>query len=112
VTGLRIGIYLLTTRGEYVLTSFDTDEPERFERFPYRPAGNYVSRCSFPADLLNEGRYVVGINASSYRVRRYFQEDQALNFTVDGTGAPGMHWPEPRLGPIRPRLDWHIEVQE
>lgn len=112
VTGLRIGIYLLTTRGEYVLTSFDTDEAERFERYPSRPAGSYVSRCTFPADLLNEGRYVVGINASSYRVRRYFQEDQALNFTVDGTGAPGMHWPEPRLGPIRPRLDWNIEVQE
>lgn len=111
VTGLRIGIYLLTTRGEYVLTSFDTDEAERFERYPSRPAGSYVSRCTIPADLLNEGRYVVGINASSYRVRRYFQEDQALNFTVDGTGAPGMHWPEPRLGPIRPRLDWHIEVQ-
>ena len=112
VTGLRIGIYLLTTRGEYVLTSFDTDEPDRFERYPARPAGAYVSRCTFPADLLNEGRYVVGINASSYRVRRYFQEDQALNFNVDATGAPGMHWPEPRLGPIRPRLDWHIEVLE
>jgi len=112
LTGLRVGIYLLTTRGEYVLTSFDTDEPERFERHASRPAGTYTSRCRFPADLLNEGRFVVGINASSYRVRRYFQEDQALNFTVDGTGAPGMHWPEPRLGPIRPRLDWHIEVQE
>ena len=112
VTGLRVGIYLMSTRGEYIFTSFDTDEPDRFERYPSRPAGRCVSRCSVPADLLNEGRYVIGVNASSYRVRRYFQDEQALNFTVDGTGAPGMHWPEPRLGPVRPRLDWHIEVQE
>ena len=112
VTGLRVGIYLMSTRGEYIFTSFDTDEPDRFERYPSRPTGRYVSRCSVPADLLNEGRYVIGVNASSYRVRRYFQDEQALNFTVDGTGAPGMHWPEPRLGPVRPRLDWHIEVQE
>ena len=70
-----------------------------------------VSRCIIPADFLNEGRYAVGINASSFRVRRYFHDEQALNFTVDATGAPGMQWPEPRLGPARPRLDWQIEVR-
>ena len=112
VSGLRVGIYLMSTRGEYILTSFDTDDSKRFERYPSRNPGHYTSACSFPADLLNEGRYVIGINASSYRIRRYFQDDQALNFTVDGTGAPGMHWPEPRLGPVRPRLDWNIEVKE
>ncbi len=110
ITGLRVGIYLMSTRGEYIFTSFDTDDPARFERYPVRPAGRYVSRCTIPADLLNEGRYTLGINASSYRVRRYFQDEQALNFTVDATGAPGMQWPEPRLGPTRPRLDWKIEV--
>jgi len=30
ITGLRVGIYLLTPRGEYVLTSFDTDNTESF----------------------------------------------------------------------------------
>jgi lipopolysaccharide transport system ATP-binding protein len=58
---------------------------------------------------LNEGQYVLGINASSYRVKRYFQDENALAFTVDGAGAPGMQWPERRLGPVRPRLDWVIE---
>jgi hypothetical protein len=29
---------------------------------------------------------------------------------VDGTGAPGKHWPEPRLGSLRPELDWQIEA--
>jgi lipopolysaccharide transport system ATP-binding protein len=109
VTGLRVGIYLMSTRGEYVFTSFDTDQPETYDRYSVRNAGHYRSRCIIPADLLNEGRYVLGLNASSFRVRRYFHEEQALTFTVDAAGAPGMQWPEPRLGPLRPRLDWTIE---
>ena len=61
-----------------------------------------------PADLFNEGRYVLGVNASSFRVRRYFQDEHALSFNVDATGSPGVQWAEPRLGPLRPRLDWQI----
>ncbi len=110
VTGLRIGIYLMSTRGEYIFTSFDTDETERFEHMVSRPAGRYISRCTIPADFLNEGRLIIGLNASSYRVRRYFQDEKALTFTVDAVGAPGMQWPEPRMGAVRPRLDWEIEV--
>lgn len=110
IAGLRVGFYLMSTRGEYVFTSFDTDDPERFERFSVRPAGRYISRCLLPANLLNEGRFVVGVNASTYRVRRYFQDEQALTFTVDATGAPGTQWPEPRLGAVRPRLEWQVEV--
>lgn len=111
ITGLRVGIYLLSTRGEYIFTSFDTDDPGVFEKMAVRPAGHYVSRCVIPANLLNEGRYNVGVNASAYRVRRYFQDEQALTFSVDAAGAPGMQWPEPRLGAVRPRLDWQIEVR-
>lgn len=109
ITGLRVGIYLLSMRGEYVFASFDTDDPELFERFSARPAGRYISRGVIPANLLNEGRYVLGVNASSFRVRRYFQDEQALAFTVDAMGAPGKHWPEPRVGPVRPVIDWKIE---
>ncbi len=110
ITGLRIGVYLMSTRGEYIFTSFDTDEAARFEQMGTRPVGHYISRCTIPADFLNEGRFVIGVNASSYRVRRYFQDEKALTFTVDAVGAPGMQWPEPRMGAIRPRLDWQIEV--
>jgi lipopolysaccharide transport system ATP-binding protein len=110
ITGLRIGIYLMSTRGEYIFTSFDTDESDRFESLGTRPAGRYHSRCIIPADFLNEGRFVIGINASSYRVQRYFQDEKALTFTVDAIGAPGMQWPEPRMGAVRPRLNWQIEV--
>lgn len=110
IAGLRVGIYLNTSHGEVVFTSFDTDEPQKFEQFATRSAGHYVSRCAIPRDILNEGRYIIGVNASSYRIKRYFQDEQALTFSVDSTGAPGKQWPEPRLGPIRPRLEWSIET--
>ncbi len=109
ITGLRLGVYLLTMRGEYVFTSFDTDQAERYERFSTRPAGRYLSRAVIPPNFLNEGRYVLGVNASAFRVRRYFQDEQALAFTVDATGAVGKQWAEPRLGPVRPALEWQIE---
>jgi lipopolysaccharide transport system ATP-binding protein len=112
ITGLRIGIYLLTMRGEFVFTSFDTDDGPMYERFGVRPAGRYINRCLIPADTLNEGRYVLGMNASSYRVKRYFQDENALAFSVDAAGAPGTQWPEQRFGPLRPRLNWQIEAYE
>jgi lipopolysaccharide transport system ATP-binding protein len=109
IKGLRVGVYMQTTRGEFVFTSFDTDTTQQFERFAIRPEGHYISKCTLPPDLLNEGQYVLGINASSYRVKRYFQDENALTFTVDGAGAPGKQWPERRLGPVRPRLEWSID---
>jgi lipopolysaccharide transport system ATP-binding protein len=109
VTGLRIGIYLSTARGEYILTSFDTDDQIRFEEYSSRPMGHYFSRCMFPPDFFNGGRYILGVNASSYRVRRYFMDEQALTFNIDPSGAPGMQWSEPRPGLLRPRLEWQIE---
>jgi len=109
ITGLRVGIYLLTMRGEYVFTSFDLDDPREFEQLGVRQAGHYISRCMIPANILNEGRYVLAVNASSFRIKRYFWDDHTLAFTVDATGAPGKQWPEPRMGPVRPALDWVID---
>jgi lipopolysaccharide transport system ATP-binding protein len=109
--GLRIGIYLGTTRGEYVLTSFDTDDEHRFEKHSLRPAGHYFSRCVIPPDLMNGGHYILGVNASAYRVRRYFMDEQALTFNVNASGAPGMQWIETRPGLVRPRLEWKIETK-
>jgi lipopolysaccharide transport system ATP-binding protein len=111
ISGLRIGIYLMTMRGEYVFTSFDTDDPQQYERYSTRPAGCYTSECTIPAVFLNEGRYVLGLNASAFRVKRFFQDEHALAFTVDAAGAPGMHWPEARPGPVRPQLNWRIRTR-
>jgi lipopolysaccharide transport system ATP-binding protein len=109
ITGLRVGLYLSTSRGERVLTSFDTDDETSFERYTVRQAGRYQSRCFIPPDMLNGGSFVLGVNASSYRIRSYFTDEHALSFNVDSTGAPGSHWPEHRRGPIRPALNWNIE---
>ena len=112
VTGLRVGTYLSTMRGEYILTSFDTDDAKQYEQFGTRQPGRYVSRCTIPGDFFNEGRYSLGVNASSFGVRRYFMDENALSFNVDISGAPGTQWPEVRQGPIRPRFDWKIEKIE
>lgn len=111
LTGLRVGFYLGSARGEQVLASFDTDDQDRFEKHGTRPSGHYISRCTISPDLLNGGRYTLGINASSYRVRRYFMDEQTLTFNVDTAGAPGMQWTEPRPGVIRPRFTWKIETR-
>jgi lipopolysaccharide transport system ATP-binding protein len=109
ITGLRVGMYLNTMRGEYVFTAFDTDDAKQFEQFGARQPGRYISCCTIPADFFNEGRYTLGVNASSFGVRRYFMDESAISFNVDISGAPGTQWPEIRQGPIRPRLDWKIE---
>jgi lipopolysaccharide transport system ATP-binding protein len=62
--------------------------------------------------MLNEGRYVIGVNASVFRMQRYFQDESALAFNIDLSGAPGTQWAEVRLGSIRPRLEWQIEQIE
>ncbi len=111
IQGLRVGIYLLTIRGDLVFTSFDTDSPKEYDQYATREAGRYISRCQVPADFFNEGQYVLGVNASTFRVKRYFQDEHALTFAVDPMGAPGKQWPEVRLGTIRPRLNWVIEEQ-
>jgi lipopolysaccharide transport system ATP-binding protein len=108
LTGLRVGLYLSTSRGEPVFTSFDTDAAEHFESWTTRPAGRYVSRCHIPADLLNGGTFVLGVNASAFRIRSFLSDERVLTLTVDPTGAPGSHWAEPRGGPLRPALAWDI----
>ena len=85
------------------------EEENLFEKFDSRNAGRYISRAEIPADTFNEGRYTIGVNASSFGVRRYFMDESALSFSVDISGAPGTQWPEVRQGPVRPRLDWKIE---
>jgi len=111
IKGLRVGIYLITSHGEFVFTSFDTDDPVLFETHSVREAGRYHSRVMIPADLLNGGRYIIGVNASVYRINTYFHDEQALAFNVDPSGAPGTQWPESRLGPIRPTLRWEIKKE-
>ena len=108
IQGLRTGIYLSTTRGEFVFTSFDTDEADRFNAHSERKTGHYISRCVIPANMLNEGRYVIGVNASIFRVKSFFTDQNAVIVNINPSGAPGMQWGESRQGVIRPALEWEI----
>jgi lipopolysaccharide transport system ATP-binding protein len=110
LTGLRVGLYLSTSRGEPVFTSFDTDDARRFDQWPSRPAGSYISRCQVPGGWLNGGTFVLGVNASAFRIRSFFTEERALTLTLDPIGAPGMQWGEARGGPLRPALEWDISA--
>ena len=109
INGLRVGLYLMSTRGEFIFTTFDTDDFAVYQENGIRKTGHFISRCTIPEDTFNEGRFVVGVNASTYRIKRYFQDERSITFNVDFAGAPGMQWPEQRQGPIRPRLLWQIE---
>lgn len=108
IQGLRVGVYIITSQGEFVFTSFDTDDPDKFNQHSQRSKGHYVSRCRIPKNLLNGGKYLVGINASAFKIKTFFHDEQALSFNVDMSGAPGTHWPETRLGAVRPALNWEI----
>src|SRR5512140_1284655 len=110
LTGLRVGMYLSTMRGEYVLRAFDVDDAGQYEKFGVRKAGRDFRRYCLPADFLNACRSSLGVFASSFGVRRYFMDENALSFSVDVSGGPGTQWPEMRQGPVRPRLDWTIET--
>ncbi len=110
VTGLRVGLYVSTMRGEYIFTSFDTDTPALYEKFDSREAGHYVSRAELPADFFNEGAlHPRREREFVWRAPLFYWTKNALAFNVDISGAPGTQWGEPRVGPVRPRLAWKIE---
>lgn len=108
IKGLRTGIYLRDMMGIFVFTSFDTDDRVQYETYETRNKGHYQSRATIPGDLLNEGRYILGVNASVYKVQQHFQDLRAVVIDVSSIGAPGKQWAERRKGVIRPRLDWDI----
>ncbi len=111
IQGLRVGVYIITSHGEYVFTSFDTDDPDKYVSYSQRQKGRYTSRCRIPKNLLNSGRYVVGVNASAFKIKTFFHDEHALAFNVDVAGAPGTQWIETRMGTIRPVLNWEIIKQ-
>ena len=67
-------------------------------KFRGRDAIFYLLLATFivPPQLTFIPSYVLAVNASSFRVKRYFQDEQALAFSVDAAGVihaanPGKH---------------------
>ena len=47
ITGLRVGVYLMTTRGDQVFTSFDTDDAQLFERYGAAQPGTISAAAAY-----------------------------------------------------------------
>jgi lipopolysaccharide transport system ATP-binding protein len=109
VPDFRVQFKLYTALGETLFITSDTDDPARHERYLTRHAGEYISRCHIPANLLNKGVFVVGLSASTPHVRGYYLDHHVVRFSIDETGGLGSNWIEDRGGFFRPALDWEIE---
>ena len=51
ITGLRVGLYLMTTRGEQVFTSFDTDDPRLVRALRHAPRRALCQPLHYPGGL-------------------------------------------------------------
>ena len=112
---LCVNIYLLDSSGSIVLSTASTPganslAEEWFER-PH-PAGLYRTRCTLPANFLNQGIYYVNVYVVTLGPAALEAEAlQVLSFKVFDTGAMrtpggGGHWP----GVVRVRLPWETEL--
>jgi lipopolysaccharide transport system ATP-binding protein len=109
VPDFRVVFKLYTSLGELLFQTSDTDDPARHKRYLTRDAGEYISRCHIPANLLNKGVFVVGLGASTPHVRVFYLDHHTVRFSIDETGGVGSNWIEERGGFFRPALDWEIE---
>jgi lipopolysaccharide transport system ATP-binding protein len=111
---LGVDVYLVDATANVVFSSATTPGAnagdERWFERPH-PRGLYRSRCTIPANFLNDGTYYI----SAYVFRLGYgveaQGSEAIGFSVFDTGVMrlpggGREWP----GVIRPRLHWETEL--
>jgi lipopolysaccharide transport system ATP-binding protein len=75
--------------------------------------GRYVAECRVPADLLNDGIYVVGLGLTWFSDTGFsvsFFEQGALSFSMRDPMDPTFRYSYggPIAGVVRPRLDWSV----
>ena len=99
--------HFYTAGGECAFVSHDTEK---------RPLGKgeYVSKCTIPANLLNEGSYFVGLAMSSFRagIAVHFYEKSCLSFNVVDRHEGVITRPDhaiPIPGVVRPYLNWELK---
>jgi lipopolysaccharide transport system ATP-binding protein len=107
---LRVGFRLLTSEGTEVFSSADTANADWRHR--PRGVGRYMSRCTIPGNLLNEGLYMITVGGDIPFVEGFFVEECVIRFGVEQTGGPGSHDPEKWPGVICPQLNWEIEISK
>src|SRR5262249_13265807 len=104
---LIIGFFMQNSEGVGICGSNDAGIPRASDRV----AGVYVSRCRFPARVLNEGLYQVQLGADTTSGgsagRLSLRTPFSLSFSVDDLeGHDSGRYKLP--GVVRPRLEWHI----
>jgi lipopolysaccharide transport system ATP-binding protein len=107
---VRTGLRLFMPDGTVVLSSADTANTQWREK--PRQAGQYVSRCEIPGDLLNEGVYSVTVAADIPFVETIFFQENVVSFQVEQTGGVGGEHAEKWLGVVCPSLNWEIEFSD
>jgi lipopolysaccharide transport system ATP-binding protein len=101
--GLRVGFLIQNNEGIEICGSNDFHVID----VQGRQAGRFVSRCTFPADLLNEGSYHVRFKAETPHSTVLIETPYCLNFAVEDLER---HSEVRHLlpGVLRPRLAWSV----
>jgi lipopolysaccharide transport system ATP-binding protein len=88
---------------------FFTGEYEAADDIPVKAPGSYVSTCTIPGHLLNEGRYSVDIHVDVAFEKVFADEKRVLDFVVVATEELIRLRDRP-YGLICPRVDWRTTV--
>jgi lipopolysaccharide transport system ATP-binding protein len=105
IRGMRISMGLLTQDGINVFSSSDFLHSPDSSRL----AGQHISRCTIPGNLLNIGSYILWVDADIPHIKILLPTQEYLCFTVSellnnpmGTSSG------PPKGIINPQLKWEI----
>jgi lipopolysaccharide transport system ATP-binding protein len=108
LAGLRIGFFLQNNDGVGICGSNDVGSPRASDRV----AGLYVSRCRFPAHVLNEDTYHVQFGADTYGRQAAEHLSLLTPFSLSFSIEDLERHQGGRLklpGVVRPQLEWFIQ---
>jgi hypothetical protein len=89
-----------------VFSSRDVDgQPEACARVP----GDYIARCTIPANLLRRGQYALTLGCDTPKRERHFLLDRALVFRVEDLGSEGESAVDGGGGLVRLAFPWTLE---
>jgi lipopolysaccharide transport system ATP-binding protein len=108
--GHRVGVIVVVRReeGEAVFSTVSNTDSEWHSK--PRDCGWYVSRCQVPSDLLAGGDYTLSVIAWLDNYRMSLNEQEVLNFTVDGPSRARGDYLWRLDGVVRPVLEWQTEA--
>jgi len=112
--GLRMGasVHLLDQLGGVILATANMPSASlgRDEWFNVpHPVGRYRTRCTIPANFLNEGSYRLSAFLLRDVANVEVMQREVLSFKTHDTGAMRAEYGGQWVGAIRPRLAWQTE---